>query len=78
MRRRLWRASAGHLGFAAVIAALLAVFAVQSDTFLTTRTLSGIANRIPDLTLVSVGMTWVLITGGIDLSVGSLDRKSVV
>jgi ribose transport system permease protein len=34
--------------------------------------LVSIANQIPDLTLIAVGMTWVLIVGGIDLSVGSV------
>ena len=35
------------------------------------QTLGVIANQIPDLTLVAVGMTFVLIIRGIDLSVGS-------
>ena len=35
-------------------------------------TFISIANQIPDLTLIAVGMTLVLIVGGIDLSVGSV------
>ena len=31
-----------------------------------------IVNQIPDLTVVAVGMTLVLVIGGIDLSVGSV------
>ena len=30
------------------------------------------ANQVPDLTVIAVGMTFVLIIGGIDLSVGSV------
>ena len=32
----------------------------------------GIANQIPDLMVLAVGMTFILIIGGIDLSVGSV------
>lgn len=35
-------------------------------------TFSTIANQIPDLIVMSVGMTFILIIAGIDLSVGSL------
>jgi len=48
------------------------VFGACSEHFLTWRTLGSLANRIPTLTVVSAGMTLVLITGGIDLSVGSV------
>lgn len=52
--------------------ALLLVFGALSNSFLTLQTLGALANRIPALAVVSVGMTLVLIIGGIDLSVGSL------
>lgn len=55
-----------------VLLLLIAVFGSLSNAFLTTRTFISIANQIPDLTLVAVGLTLVLITGGIDLSVGSV------
>jgi len=61
-----------YLGMLAVLGGLCLLFGTLSDRFLTTRTLTTIANQIPDLTLVAVGMTFVLIVGGIDLSVGSL------
>jgi ribose transport system permease protein len=51
---------------------LFLLFGVLSDNFLTWRTLSTLANRIPALTVVAAGMTLVLIIGGIDLSVGSV------
>jgi ribose transport system permease protein len=51
---------------------LFLLFGLFSPNFLTGRTLSALANRVPYLTVVSVGMTLVLIIGGIDLSVGSV------
>ena len=51
---------------------LLLLFGALSQNFLTARTLSTVANRIPALAVVAAGMTLVLIIGGIDLSVGSV------
>ena len=52
--------------------ALLLLFGLLSDSFLSVRTLGALANRIPALTVVAAGMTLVLIIGAIDLSVGSV------
>src|SRR5512140_1067902 len=51
---------------------LMVFFGLLSRNFLTGATLRTLANSIPTLTVVSTGMTLVLITGGIDLSVGSV------
>jgi ribose transport system permease protein len=51
---------------------LVLLFGALSHNFLSARTFSALANRIPALTVVSAGMTLVLIIGGIDLSVGSV------
>ncbi|MDX2024031.1 MAG: ABC transporter permease [Deltaproteobacteria bacterium] len=51
---------------------LLLVFSVMADHFFTSRTFSSVANQIPSLLVVAVGMTYVIVLGGIDLSVGSL------
>src|ERR1700687_952158 len=65
-----------HLGeYAAMLViwlGLFLLFGCFSDSFLTWRTLSTLANRIPALAVVAAGMTLVLIIGGIDLSVGSV------
>ncbi len=61
--------SAALLG---VLLLLVAVFGVASRNFLQAKTFTTIANQIPDLTCVAVGMTLVLIIGGIDLSVGAV------
>ncbi len=47
-------------------------------SFLTTSNLLNIANQISVIAVVAIGMTMVIITGGIDLSVGSLIGLSAV
>lgn len=47
------------------------VFAALSPFFLTPGNLSGIARNSVELLLVSLGITFILATGGIDISVGS-------
>lgn len=61
-----------YVGLALALLALIALFSVLSSHFLTYDTFSTIANQIPDLVVLSVGMTFVLIIAGIDLSVGSV------
>jgi ribose transport system permease protein len=61
-----------YLGLLVVLAALFLVFGTLSDRFLTLRTFTTVANQVPDLAVIAVGMTFVLIVGGIDLSVGSV------
>lgn len=56
----------------AVWAALLALFGLLSPHFFSQASLSSLANRLPALAMVCSGMTLVMVTGGIDLSVGSL------
>jgi ribose transport system permease protein len=72
-RHRPWRASViDHLGLLAVLAILIASFGLTTRYFFTLTTFSTLANQIPSTVLVAVGMTYVLIIGGIDLSVGSV------
>ncbi|MBL6830840.1 MAG: ABC transporter permease [Pirellulales bacterium] len=59
-------------GLVGVLCLLVAFFSVTSRNFLQPATFVTIANQIPDLTFLAVGMTFVLVAGGIDLSVGSL------
>lgn len=47
-------------------------------TFLKTNNLLNVANQIAVMAIVAAGMTMVIITGGIDLSVGSLIALSTV
>jgi ribose transport system permease protein len=64
--------AAESLGLVVVLALLVALFGALSDHFLTRITFTTLANQIPALTVIAVGMTLVLIAGGIDLSVGSV------
>lgn len=59
-------------GLLGVLALLVGFFSLTSRNFFQPATFITIANQIPDLTFLAVGMTFVLIAGGIDLSVGSL------
>src|ERR1700756_707077 len=61
-----------YLGLAGALLAMIVLFSLLSAHFLTYDTFSTIANQIPDLVVMSVGMTFVLIIAGIDLSVGSV------
>ena len=51
---------------------LIVLFGLASDNFFSMVTLTTILNQLPALTVITVGMTLVLIVAGIDLSVGSV------
>ncbi len=61
-----------YAGMLLVLFGMIIFFSFQSKHFLTLKTFSTIANQIPSLTVMAVGMTFVLIIAGIDLSVGSV------
>lgn len=69
---RLWQVVLPYVGLSVALAALIAFFGFSSKNFFQLATLTTIANQIPELTFVAIGMTLVLVTRGIDLSVGSL------
>ncbi len=52
--------------------ALMLVFAVTNENFLTQLNLFNVARQISITGLIALGMTFVILTAGIDLSVGSL------
>lgn len=60
------------LGLAAVLVLLVLFFSSQSEYFFSAVTFRTLANQIPTLTVIAVGMTFVLLIAGIDLSVGSV------
>jgi ribose transport system permease protein len=67
-----YRTLLDYLGLAAVLAALIVFFAFTTTHFFSWITFRTIANQIPDAVIIAVGMTFVLIIAGIDLSVGSI------
>lgn len=66
------RLLADYVGMAVALAVLLVVFGLAAENFFTLTTFRTIANQIPDTAIAAVGMTYVLIIAGIDLSVGSV------
>jgi inositol transport system permease protein len=52
--------------------ALMLVFAITNENFLTQINLFNVARQISITGLIALGMTFVILTAGIDLSVGSL------
>ncbi len=55
-----------------VLIVLLVLFAAMTPTFLTVNNLSILAKHVSINALLAVGMTFVVLTAGIDLSVGSV------
>jgi len=54
------------------LALLCIVLSVVTDKFLTVRNLSNVLRRSAPVVIMSTGMTFVIVSGGIDLSVGSV------
>ena len=61
-----------YLGLAVVLVGMIAFFSYKSEYFWSKETFVSIANDIPALAVMAVGMTFVLIIAGIALSVGSV------
>jgi simple sugar transport system permease protein len=64
-------ANAQVLSIAAFFALCCIVFSISTDAFLTTGNLLNLLRQSAPLLIVAVAMTFVITTGGIDLSVGS-------
>ncbi len=65
-------ALAEYVGMLAVLGGLILFFSLWTDHFFTRTSFQMIASQVPDATIAAVGMTFVLIVAGIDLSVGSV------
>jgi ribose/xylose/arabinose/galactoside ABC-type transport system permease subunit len=61
-----------------VVASLAAFAAVASPTFRTPENLFNVLRQATVLGLISIGQTFVVLTGGIDLSVGSVVKVTAV
>jgi hypothetical protein len=59
-------------GIATVFFSLAAVLGLTAPHFLTVENFRNVAVQVPVTTIIAVGMTFVILTGGIDLSVGSI------
>ena len=70
--RRRARIDLANLGFAVAILALIVFASLATDSFLTSRNIVSISRQIVTNGFLSLGMLVVVLTGGIDLSVGSI------
>ncbi|AUS79901.1 ABC transporter permease [Actinoalloteichus sp. AHMU CJ021] len=59
-------------GLLLVVLGILAFLAIRTDTFVTVDNLLVVARQAALVAIIAVGMTFVIATGGIDLSVGSV------
>lgn len=82
MTAAAWRArlrrSAANLAPLLVLLLLGAAIASQSDRFATTENLKNVVTRSVPLALIAIGQTLVIISGQIDLSVGSVMALAAV
>ncbi len=62
----------GVLSISVVFAVLFLFFSVQADAFLTINNLVNVLRQIAPTVIVAMAMTFVITTGSIDLSVGSI------
>ena len=62
----------GELGLILILVALLVAFSILSPYFFTSRNILNITRQVSVTLMVAIGMTFVILTGGIDLSVGSI------
>ena len=60
-----------HFAPLILFAALIAFFGLQSERFLTIANLVNILTQSSHVAIIAIGMTFVLLVGGIDLSVGA-------
>lgn len=60
------------IGLPLALLALILVFGLSSEYFFSRDTFFAISNDVPALTVMAVGMTYVLVIAGVDLSVGSV------
>jgi ribose/xylose/arabinose/galactoside ABC-type transport system permease subunit len=68
----VWSATGRYAAVAVMLAAIFVYFSLTQDRFLTSANLENLLTSVSILWVVSIGMTFVVLTGGIDLSVGSL------
>jgi ribose transport system permease protein len=65
------RATLSRYGMHVVLVLLIAFFSLASDSFLTQQNIVNVLRQFSMLGISAVGMTMVILTAGIDLSVGS-------
>jgi ribose transport system permease protein len=77
-RRLAWRSTLQAVGMLPVLIILGIAFELMSGRFLSVQNLSIVAQQASINTVLAAGMTFVILTGGIDLSVGSILAASAM
>jgi ribose transport system permease protein len=68
----VWSAATRYAAVLVLLVAIFIFFSVSQKDFLTSPNIQNLLTGVSILWVVSMGMTFVVLTGGIDLSVGSL------
>ncbi|WP_040976379.1 ABC transporter permease [Necropsobacter massiliensis] len=66
------------LGIGLVLVLMIVAMSFASNSFLSTHNILNILLQVSVICIIAVGMTYVILTGGIDLSVGSIVALSAV
>ena len=77
-RRAPWRALLGTSGPLIGLILLFIVMSLATDAFLSVRNLLNVLDQMTVLGILAIGMTFVIIIGGIDLSVGAVLALSMM
>ncbi len=67
-----------NLGIGIILVALITFMSFATPSFLNTNNIINILLQIATISIIATGMTYVILTGGIDLSVGSIVALSAV
>lgn len=67
-----WTAASRFAVVALLLLVIFVVFSITQADFLTSSNIQNLLSSVSILFVISIGMTFVVLTGGIDLSVGSL------
>lgn len=70
--RQFFAASKTLLGLLGALVLLVVIFGIVNPLFIAPRNLVDILRQMSNIAIIAIGMTWVIISGEIDLSVGSL------
>ena len=69
---RDWVAIIGQFGALIVLAVICVIFAFLEPAFVSQRNIFNVLRQVSIYGVLAIGMTFVILTGGIDLSIGSL------
>ncbi len=78
LRRRLDRQLLHRFGIVGVLLLISGLLAATTDSFATASNLTNVARQVSINGILAVGVTFVLLTGGVDLSLGSVVALSGV